>query len=144
MADLLEVMNAQREGWNVTMGLRFTTATPELVVGRLTVAAQHLQPFGIVHGGVHCGVIEAACSVGAAVAAASRGHVGGVVGLENSTSFIRAVRLGAELEARATPLTRGKTTHVWQCEIREVVGDAPGPIVATGRVRLLCIAKDQV
>ncbi|MFO0751538.1 MAG: PaaI family thioesterase [Myxococcota bacterium] len=140
MADMLDMMNNQPGGWNRAMGLRFTTATPDLVEAEWTVGPEHLQPFGIVHGGVHCGVIEAVCSVGAAVAAAAHGHVGGVVGLENHTSFIKAVRAGAVLTALATPLTRGRTTHVWQAEIR----DQAGGLIATGRVRLLCVTRDQL
>jgi uncharacterized protein (TIGR00369 family) len=144
-ARLLALMNGQKDGWGAAMGLVFVRATPELVVARWTVEKQHLQPAGLVHGGVHCGVIESVCSIGASVAAASRGHRGQVVGLENHTSFLRAMRLGATLEAKATPLTRGRTTHVWEARIREVTGDetgaADGPLVATGRVRLLLVAS---
>ncbi len=57
-----------------------------------------------------------------------------MVGLENHTSFIHAVREGV-LRATARPLTRGRRTQVWEGEIR----DAGGRIVATGRVRLLCL-----
>ena len=59
------------------------------------------------------------------------------VGLENHTSFIRAVRQG-RVRAVARPITRGRTTPVWQCEVL----DEQQRIVATGRVRLLCIARD--
>lgn len=140
MAEVIDLLNQQRDGWAKAMGLRYTSATPDLVEAELTVAADHLQPMGIVHGGVHCGVIESVCSIGAAVAASASGHVGGVVGLENHTSFIRAVRAGETLTALATPITRGRTTHVWQAEIR----DRAGSLVATGRVRLLCVTKEQV
>jgi len=59
-----------------------------------------------------------------------------VVGLENSTSFVRAVR-GGKLHAVARPVTRGRTTQVWEAEIR----DGDDKLVATGRVRLLCVAE---
>src|SRR5262249_9982438 len=95
----------------------------------------HLQPFGIVHGGVHTGVIETVCSIGAGIAARMRGHRGGVVGLENHTSFLRAVRAGARLRGRALPVTRGRTTHVWSAEIT----DERGRAIARGSVRLLCV-----
>jgi len=136
-ARLLALMNGQRDGWGAAMGLTYVRATPELVVARWTVEKHHLQPAGLVHGGVHCGVIESVCSIGASVAAASRGHRGQVVGLENHTSFLRAMKLGATLEATATPLTRGKTTHVWEARIR----DDGGRLVAIGSVRLLLVAS---
>jgi len=125
-------LNQNLGGWNNAMGLTFTTATEELVVGELTVAAQHLQPYGIVHGGLHCGIIEAACSTGAAVHAMARGF--SVVGLENSTSFIRAAREGV-IRVTAKPVTRGRRTQVWEA----VVTDAEGRTLSTGRVRLLCL-----
>ncbi|MCC6620571.1 MAG: PaaI family thioesterase [Deltaproteobacteria bacterium] len=137
MSNLLDLMNNLRDGWGAATGLRFTSASDELVEAELLVGPQHLQPHGIVHGGVHCGVVESLCSIGATVAAAHRGHQGQVVGLENHTSFIRAVGAGTLLKARATPITRGRTTQVWEATIT----DPDGAIVATGRVRLLLVAK---
>ena len=133
LASAVAYLNVQRDGFTTTMGFRFLTASGSEVEIEWTVAKQHLQPYGIVHGGVHAGVIETVCSVGAGLAAADRGQTGGVVGLENHTSFIRAVREGAKLRARATPLTRGRTTQVWHAEVR----DEGGQLVASGNVRLL-------
>ena len=118
--------------------MKITLATKDEVRAELTVGPQHLQAAGIVHGGVHCGVIETLASIGAYLVARERGQY--VVGLENNTSFIRAVRVGAQLRAVATPVTRGRQTQVWQANVI----DADDRIVATGRVRLLCIASDQV
>jgi uncharacterized protein (TIGR00369 family) len=73
--------------------------------------------------------------VGAALHAITEGR--SVVGLENSTSFIRAVREG-RLRATATPLTRGRRSQVWE----GTVTDAEGRLVAKGRVRLLCLEPD--
>jgi 1,4-dihydroxy-2-naphthoyl-CoA hydrolase len=137
-AAALATMNAI-EGWGRAMGLVFTHASGERVEAEWTVGPQHLQPYGIVHGGVHCGVVESVCSIGAALAAAERGHTGSVVGLDNHTSFIRAMRAGARLRAVATPVTRGHTTQLWEAEIRE--GDK---LVATGRVRLLAVNPEQI
>jgi len=137
MSNLLEAMNNLRDGWAAMNGLRYTHASEDLVEAELVVAPHHLQPHSIVHGGVHCGVIESLCSIGATVAAAHRGHQGTVVGLENHTSFIRAVGAGTRLVARATPITRGRTTHVWEATIT----GPDGAVVATGRVRLLLVGK---
>lgn len=131
---LAELFNQNSDGWSKSMGLRFVRASADEVEVEWTVGKQHLQPYGIVHGGVHCGVIETVCSIGAALAAAAQDQARGAVGLENHTSFIRAVREGATLRCKATPLTRGRTTQVWQAEVRE--GEK---LVATGRVRLLCV-----
>jgi 1,4-dihydroxy-2-naphthoyl-CoA hydrolase len=126
---------AASDGWNAAMGVHFVRATADEVVVEWEVGPQHRQPHGIVHGGVHAGVIETIASVGAALYARQLGL--SVVGLENHTSFLRAVREGV-LRATARPLTRGRRTQVWEGEIR----DASGRIVATGRVRLLALEPE--
>src|ERR1700709_1031430 len=90
--DYADEMNATRGGFNTAMGLRFVRATRSEVVAELTIGENHSQPYGIVHGGVHAGIIETVCSVGAALYALEDGR--SVVGLENSTSFLHAVRGG--------------------------------------------------
>jgi uncharacterized protein (TIGR00369 family) len=92
---------------------------------------------GLVHGGVYCSAIETACSVGATLSARARDPKMGAVGLENQTSFIRAAR-GGKLTAIATPITRGRTTQVWEATVR----DEQQRVLATGRVRLLCVERD--
>lgn len=135
MDDFAPALNQNLDGWNTAMGVRFTRVTLDEVVAEWTVGPQHLQAYGIVHGGVYSGVIETLASVGAAMNAMSRGQ--SIVGLENNTSFLHAVREGV-LTARATPLVRGRRTHVWEAQIT----DASGHLVATGRVRLLALEGD--
>jgi 1,4-dihydroxy-2-naphthoyl-CoA hydrolase len=128
----LDALNQARGGFNENIGLTFVAASEDEVVAELTVKPELQQPYGIVHGGVHCAVIETVCSTGAAIAAMKNNQ--SVVGLENSTSFIRAVREG-KLTCRATPVTRGRKSQVWA----GTVTDESGRTVATGRVRLLCL-----
>ena len=135
--DYAQQLNEIPEGWVSAMGMIVTHATKDEVRCELTVGPQHLQGYGIVHGGVHCGIIETLSSMGAFLVARERGQH--VVGLENNTSFVRAVRAGARLHAVATPITRGRQTQVWQAQVL----DEEDRIVATGRVRLLCLSEDQ-
>jgi 1,4-dihydroxy-2-naphthoyl-CoA hydrolase len=128
-SDFVEMINSAPTGWVKEMGLRFVEATPERVVATIEITERHHQGYGIVHGGVHSGVIETLASVGGHLFAAQSGRA--VAGLENHTSFIRAIRNG-RLTATATPLTRGRRSQVWQCDIV----DEEGRLVATGRVRL--------
>lgn len=117
------------------MGVRFVRAVEGEVILEATIGPQHLQPYGIVHGGVYSGLIETATSVGAAVSVLATGH--SVVGLENSTSFLHATREGT-LRVVARPASRGKRAPVWEATITNDHGD----IVATGRVRLLRLDPD--
>jgi 1,4-dihydroxy-2-naphthoyl-CoA hydrolase len=130
--DLADVVNGLRGGFNLGMGLRFVRATVAEVVGEITVGPQHLQPYGLVHGGVYAGMVETLCSTGAALVAHADGC--SAVGIENSTAFLRAVREGT-LHGRATPLHTGRRSQVWEARIE----DDQGRLAATGRVRLLCL-----
>lgn len=135
--DFSKRLNESPEGWLDAMGVNITLATKDEVRAELTVGAAHLQAYGIVHGGVHCGVIESLASIGAYLFARQNGQH--VVGLENNTSFVRAVRAGTKLHAVSTPVTRGRRTQVWEARVL----DEQDRIVATGRVRLLCLEPDQ-
>ncbi|MEA2628118.1 MAG: 1,4-dihydroxy-2-naphthoyl-CoA hydrolase [Chloroflexota bacterium] len=135
--DFAKRMNELPEGWVQAMGVTITKATQDEVRAELTIGPEHLQGYGIVHGGVHCGLIESLASIGAALVALPRNQ--SVVGLENNTSFVRAVRAGAKLHAVSTPITRGRRTQVWEARIL----DDQERLVAMGRVRLLCIEADQ-
>jgi uncharacterized protein (TIGR00369 family) len=119
-------------GFDTAMDFHLTHASRDEVVLEYDIQPQHLQAYGIVHGGVHCAAVESACSTGAAFDAMARGQ--SVVGLENHTSFIRAARSG-HVRVTATPLTRGRRSQVWEATAR----DEQGRIIATGRVRLLCL-----
>jgi uncharacterized protein (TIGR00369 family) len=137
---LVELLNRVNSGFAKAMGLEWVHASEDEVIVEWTVDEQHLQPFGIVHGGVHSGVVETLCSIGAGIAARARGHKGGVVGLENHTTFLKAVRQGVRLRGRALPITRGRLTHVWAAEIT----DPDGRLIARGSVRLLCVDESSV
>lgn len=133
--DFAEQVNANLGGWNQAMGLRVVEATTDKVVGEWTVTPVHHQPYGIVHGGVHSGIIEALCSVGAALDALPRGQ--SVVGLDNHTSFIKAAREGT-LRCTATPVHKGRRSQLWEGNVR----DQDGRLIASGRVRLWLLEPD--
>lgn len=77
-------------------------------------------------------MIETLCSTGAALTVwEEKKHT---VGLENNTSFLKAVR-GGHLRCTARPLVLGKRSHVWEAAVH----DDEDCLVAAGRVRLLVL-----
>jgi 1,4-dihydroxy-2-naphthoyl-CoA hydrolase len=120
-------------GLNEALGFTLDEAGPDRVVLSWTVGPQHLQPYGIVHGGVHCSAVEASASIGAALWFGERGKV---VGAANHTNFLRAAREG-RLVATATPIHRGRSQQLWQVEVT----DAEQRLVARGEVRLQNLAE---
>ncbi|WP_084351469.1 PaaI family thioesterase [Millisia brevis] len=115
-------------GFTTLLGLEFVEVGPDRVVGRWTIRPELWQPYGIVHGGVYCGVIESMASVAGAVWLGDRGQV---VGVNNTTDFLRAVRTG-DLRAEATPLHRGRSQQLWQV----LITDEQDRLIARGQVRL--------
>lgn len=116
------------EGFDKTIGLQITSATAEEVLATIEVTPALLQPYGLLHGGVLCSVVETLGSVGGAVWFGERGNV---VGVNNSTHFLRAVREGT-LTAVARPVHQGRSQQLWRVEVR----DAEQHLVATGDLRV--------
>ncbi len=112
------------------IGLEITEASTDLVTGTLEASSTHHQPYGVVHGGVYCSIVETLASIGGAMWAMDRG-MAGVVGVSNTTDFLRPHTSGL-LAAEATPIHRGRTQQLWQVEI----ANASGKLVARGQVRL--------
>jgi uncharacterized protein (TIGR00369 family) len=110
------------------LGVEFGEVSGDTVTASWTAKPDLHQPYGIVHGGVHCSVVETLASFGAATWLGDRGQV---VGVNNNTDFYRAAREGT-MTSTATPIHRGRMQQVWVVE----TVDAEGRVVARGQVRL--------
>jgi uncharacterized protein (TIGR00369 family) len=112
------------------------------VVAKLSVEERHLQPFGVMHGGVSVTLAETVASAGAWLnCPPSRAVLVSSV----SANHILPVGPGERLEAVGIPLNVGLDRQVWdvevRCESRELVcacrctlGPAPGGMALPERV----------
>ena len=100
------------------------------VAGHVELGPDQHTPWGVVHGGVYCTVIESAASIGASLAVADRGQF--AVGVNNSTDFLRPVQAG-RLDVVAEPVQQGRTLQLWQVLLTR---SEDGKLVARGQVRL--------
>jgi 1,4-dihydroxy-2-naphthoyl-CoA hydrolase len=116
------------------LGIEFSETTGDRVVATWSAQPKLHQPYGIVHGGVHCSVVETLASVGAAYWIGEKGKV---VGVNNNTDFYKAVSEGT-LTSTATPLHRGRSQQVWVVET--VTED--GKVASRGQVRLQNLYPD--
>jgi 1,4-dihydroxy-2-naphthoyl-CoA hydrolase len=116
------------DGFTSLIGLELKEAGPDRVTGSVPITSDLLQPYGILHGGVLCSIAETLASFGGAIWYGDRGHV---VGVSNSTDFLRATRTGT-VHAVATPIHRGRSSQLWLVECT----DDEGRAVARGQVRL--------
>jgi len=119
-----------RSPFTELLGLRIDRLASDEVTATLTVDPErHLHPWGAVHGGVYCALIETLATLGAQLSAIPAGKLAS--GIENHTSFLRQVRDG-QLSARATAINRGRQMHLWTVTVSD---DRDRP-VAYGLVRL--------
>ena len=117
-------------------GIELTDASVDHCEGRVVITPDHHQPYGVVHGGVYCTLIETLASTGAALWAMEQG-MAGAVGVTNKTDFLRATTDGVLL-GRATPIHRGRTQQLWQVDVTR---DSDGKLVAQGQVRLQNVSE---
>lgn len=119
------------------LGLTWDLLSPDRVEAHLDVREDHLQPYGIVHGGVYASIVETLGSVAGAIRVMADGKV--VVGVNNSTDFLRAHRQG-RLDAVGTPIHTGRLQHLWQVDITR----EDGAIVARGQLRLQVLDAERM
>ncbi len=100
-----------------------------LRTARLRVVPGVCQPMGIVHGGVYAAIAETLASMGTADAVIDLGKL--PLGMSNNTSFLRPVGDGY-VHARAEAIHRGRTTWLWDVEMR----NDDGRLCATSRVTI--------
>jgi uncharacterized protein (TIGR00369 family) len=112
-------------------GIELTEVSSDSCSGTIAINDTHHQPYGVVHGGVYCTLIETLASTGAALWAMEN-CLAGCVGVSNQTDFLRATREGV-LVGSATPIHRGRTQQLWQVT---VVRQEDGKLAARGQVRL--------
>ncbi len=131
-----EVPEGLGDGFDRVLGLNYLEMTPDGGRAQLEITEKLLQPWGIVHGGVYCSVIESMASVSGHVWLSEHGG-GTVVGVNNNTDFLRAIGSGT-VTATSTPIHRGRRQQLWLITIT----DDSERVVARGQVRLQNIAGD--
>ena len=129
-SDLPEIDLARANAFGRATGFTVREFTGERVTGVVEVGPDQHTPWGVVHGGVYCAVVEAAASVGASAAVAAEGRF--AVGVNNNTDFISAMTEG-RLDVLAEPIQQGRTQQLWQVLLTRT---DDGALVARGQVRL--------
>jgi uncharacterized protein (TIGR00369 family) len=126
------------DGFDNELGLTYLDMTPDGGRAQLQITEKLLQPWGIVHGGVYCAVIESLASVSGHVWLTENGG-GTVVGVNNNTDFLRAIRAGT-VTATSTPIHRGRRQQLWLITITD---DDTAKVIARGQVRLQNVPDEQ-
>src|SRR5262245_52550528 len=116
-------------GFAEEIGIEWLELDPDDARARIAIDSRHLQPFGIVHGGVFASLAESLTSAATYGAVREDGMV--AIGQANDTTFLRPI-FGGHVNASAMPRQRGRTTWVWDVEI----SDDDGRTCALARVTI--------
>ncbi len=130
MSELPPVDLASTSRFAAASGFEPTEISGARVAGVVELGPDQHTPWGVVHGGVYCSVIESAASIGASTAVADKGMF--AVGVNNNTDFIRSMTSG-RVDVVAEPVQQGRTQQLWQVLITRA---DDGKLVARGQVRL--------
>ena len=107
-------------------GIRILEIGPDFIRAEMPVDDRHAQPFGMLHGGASVVLAETLGSM-ASNMTLPEGRM--AVGLEVNANHIASVPRGESVSAICRALHVGRTTQVWQTEIRRADG------------RLACVSR---
>ncbi|MDO4911182.1 MAG: PaaI family thioesterase [Corynebacterium sp.] len=124
-------LNGQLGGFEALIGLQYEICEQDRVRARLPIGQQLMQPWGIVHGGVHAAVAE---SVGSLAAVCATGQT--VVGMSNHTELLRPATEGTIIyEARVVHAgKKAQAMNITAWDERD-----PDRLIATGLLRTLAL-----
>ena len=121
--------DAAPSGFADEIGVEWLDLDPEGARARIAVDKRHLQPYGIVHGGVYSSLAESLTSAATHEAVKYGGKV--AMGQASDTSYLRPITDG-HVNALATARHRGATTWIWDVEL----SDDEGRVCALSRMTI--------
>lgn len=109
------------------LDLKFTEVGENFLKMSMPVTEKTRQPYGYIHGGANCVLIETLGSIASAmVIDISKNYC---VGIEINANHLKSITEGIVI-ATAHPLHLGRTTHVWEVKIH----DERGRLSCAGRI----------
>ena len=112
------------------LGIEIVDYAPERLVATMPVEGNE-QPFGLLHGGATCALME---TIGSWAAQLAAGPERQAVGIELNASYVRSPRSGT-VTAVCTPVRRGRSLATF---LIEVTAD-DGRVTASGRLTCMLL-----
>jgi len=115
--EIVARINATREGsvWDI-LDIQLVYADKDKVVATMPIGPNHRQQIGYLHGGISVTLAESVASLGTVLNIDASRQM--AFGLEINANHLRPKREG-QLTAVATPIHKGRTTHVWEIKISD-------------------------
>lgn len=129
----VEILNKISLNSAVThLGIEYVEVGDDYLIGRVPVDHRTCQYSGLLHGGVSVVLAETLGSCGAGFSCPPDHQV---VGLDINANHLRAAREGW-VTGIARPVHRGKSTHVWQIDLKNGKDD----LVCVSRITMAILA----
>ncbi len=112
------------------LGIEIVDYDPDRLVATMPVEG-NTQPFGLLHGGATCALVE---TIGSWAAILGVGPEQTAVGIELNASYVRSPRSGT-VTAVCTPVRRGRTLATFLIEVTDDEGRT------TATARLTCMIR---
>ena len=116
------------------LGIKVTELGEDYIVGTMPVDNRTKQPFGILHGGASVALAETLASYGGYLTVDPEKYH--VVGVEINANHLKMAKEG-NVTGKCTPIKRGRSTQVWQTEIKNDNGE----LVCISRITLMVLEK---
>jgi uncharacterized protein (TIGR00369 family) len=114
---LLETIKARTLPFVDVLGIEFIRAEPDELVATMVVRPEFMGANDRIHGGVLMALADTIGGFATFMNLPQGANY--TVTMESKTNFIRPTRTGAILTATATPLHKGRRTHVWTTQIED-------------------------
>ena len=102
------------------LGCEFTEVTKDLVVGKIHVTEKLIAGTGYLFAPAIIALADTLCAIGTPGNAPPDTTFTTV---ELKTNFLGSARVGETIEGRARPVHVGRSTQVWDCEVRNLDTD---------------------
>lgn len=113
----LEILNSwSKDTMLETLGIEFTELGTDFLRLRMPVDHRTRQPYGVLHGGASCVLAETAGSTAGNLCLEAKKQF--CYGLSIQTNHIKTIKEGY-ITATARPIHLGRTTQVWEIDIRD-------------------------
>ena len=116
------------------LGIKITELGEDYIVGTMPVDNRTKQPFGILHGGASVALAETLASYGGYLTIDSEKYH--VVGVEINANHLKMAKEG-NVTGKCTPIKRGRSTQVWQTEIKNDKGE----LICISRITFMVLEK---
>jgi len=129
--DIVSILQERMPPFSKLLGIRFLSASTELVKAEMTVREDFCTTPAILHGGA---IMAFADTLGACATVLNLAEGMGTTTIESKTNFFAPAPVNTKVTGECLPLHRGKRTMAWQTRITSESGKLVAVVTQTQMV----------